>query len=164
METVKIVSATIDDYDQYYSIRCDSTDIYWMGHTCKPDYKMLRSIYNDRLDSIIMKSIGMKQIMMIEKDTEAIGFIMLSNNKDGIEIGISVKEAFQGQGIGSLVIRKIVDYSQHFNKELYARIRDDNIASQKAFLSNGFKRTEEYEIKKYPLVGNIAFRKYIYKS
>ena len=163
MSRIKIVGASIDDFEDYYQIRCEPSDIYWMGHTSPPDYQMIRGVFSERLAPKTLTEEGDKVIFMAkDANDDSVGFAMLSLTNDGIEIGISLLQKFQGLGYGTEIISEIVSLTTgKYEHALYARIRDDNTASQRIFMKNGFIRTEQFEIKKYPKAGCVPFRKYI---
>lgn len=165
MSKIKLVGATIGDFEDYYKIRCEPSDIYWMGHTSPPDYQMIFGVFSERLGTNHLSKIDDKVIYMAKNDNDkTVGFLMLSLTNFGIEIGISLFQKYQGLGFGTEIIAEALSLSLRYNLTIFARIRDDNTASQKIFIKNGFNRTEEFELKNYPQVGCVAFRKYIYRS
>ena len=162
LSRVRLVGASLGDFDDYYRIRCEPSDIYWMGHTSAPDYQMIYGVFSERLGPKTLLNIGDKVIYMAkDANDETVGFAMLSLTDSGIEIGISLFQNKQGMGFGTEIISEIVALADKYQLTLFARIRDDNTASQKIFLKNGFIRTEQYEMIEYPMVGYVAFRKYI---
>lgn len=163
MVGMKIIGASINDFEDYYRIRCEPSDIYWMGHTSPPDYQMIRSVFSERLAPKTLLKEGDKVIYMArDANDDTVGFAMLSLTEDGIEIGISLMQKYQGLGYGTEIISEIVSLATvEYKHTLFARIRDDNTASQRIFMKNGFKRTEQFEMKEYPTVGFVASRKYI---
>ena len=58
------------------------------------------------------------------------------------------------RSIGTKAIRCAVEYLESIRekRETFARIREDNAASQKCFAKNGFIETNEYEVVFYPYV------------
>ena len=164
MKDIIIQNAILDDYDDYYTIRCEESDIYWMGHKSKPDYDYLFNVFKERVAGKRFKVSGDKTIYMVKKESGvAIGFTMLSVTDVGIEIGISILKKYQGMGLGTIIIARIIEIARSYSNYLVARIRDDNIASQTVFTKNGFVRTTEYELKFFPKAGLIPFRKYVYR-
>lgn len=163
MLKIKLTGASIGDFEDYYKIRCEASDIFWMGHTSPPNYQMIYGVFSERLGTNQLSKIGDKVIYMAKEDNNVtVGFVMLSLTSSGIEIGISLFQKYQSLGLGTKIIAEALPMSLSYNHTVYARIRDDNTASQKIFIKNGFNRTEEFEMKEYPTVGNVAFRKYIY--
>lgn len=163
MPRIKLIGASLDDFEDYYQIRCEPSDIYWMGHTSPPNYQMIRGIFSERLAPKALKEEGDRVIYMAkDANGDTVGFAMLSLTNDGIEIGISLLQKFQGLGYGTEIISEIVSLATgEYEHSLFACIRDDNKASQKIFMRNGFNRTEQFEMKEYPKVGYVPFRKYI---
>ena len=134
-----------------------------MGHTSPPDYQMIRGVFSERLAPKTLIEVGDKVIYMAkDANGDTVGFAMLSLTEDGIEIGISLLQRYQGLGYGTEIISEITSLAiGEYEQTLFARIRDDNTASQRIFLKNGFKRTEQFEMREYPEVGYVPFRKYI---
>ena len=141
-----------------------------MGHKSEPDYEKIKSCYLERLEKSRFTEFGDKKIYLIIKDEEdtsgsnIIGQVLLSLDVEGIEIGISISDEYHGVGFGSNSIKLAIEIVENFSMPIYARIRDDNVASQKVFVKNGFLRTEEYIEKVYPKSGMVKFRKYILQS
>ncbi len=163
MSRIKLKGASLNDFEDYYQIRCEPSDIYWMGHTSPPDYQMIRGVFSERLAPKTLIEVGDKVIYMAkDANGDTVGFAMLSLTEDGIEIGISLLQRYQGLGYGTEIISEITSLAiGEYEQTLFARIRDDNTASQRIFLKNGFKRTEQFEMREYPEVGYVPFRKYI---
>jgi len=163
MNNVRLVESFPDDYENYYQIRCDETDIYWMGHKSKPDYEKLKQCFMERLSTCRFSQEGDKRIMMIcteSKEDSSIGQVLFTLREGGIEIGISIKKEFQGLGLGTHVIGQAVAFAGQYSNILLAYIRDDNFASQHCFKKNGFVPTDDFVINEYPNAGNVKFRKY----
>ena len=124
---------------------------------------MIRGVFSERLAPKTLIEVGDKVIYMAkDANGDTVGFAMLSLTEDGIEIGISLLQRYQGLGYGTEIISEITSLAiGEYEQTLFARIRDDNTASQRIFLKNGFKRTEQFEMREYPEVGYVPFRKYI---
>jgi RimJ/RimL family protein N-acetyltransferase len=160
---------TLADYEDYYMTRSDSTDIYWNGHNSPPDKAEFYKLYCNRIITAPFKNPGDVHIFLIKVDNglgevRTAGFIHLIMRESGTEIGCSVIKEYQGKGLGTKALGLAVDYAREhsdiYSSYICVRIRDDNIASQKMAQKSGFKRTDEYEIKKYPKVGDMKLRTY----
>ena len=163
MSRIRLVGASINDFEDYYRIRCEPSDIYWMGHNSAPDYKMIYGVFSERLGPKCLSSIGDKVIYMVkDENNDSVGFAMLSLTDSGIEIGISLLEKCQGKGLGTEIIALLLPIAGEYHLPIFASIRDDNVASQRIFQKNSFRRTDLFEMKTYPEVGLMAFRRYIY--
>lgn len=160
---VALVPCTAEDFEAYYAIRCGKPDIYWMGYTSGPDKDAIRDIFMERLGTVDLAQEGSRKIYMLKAGESTAGWLMLSNLSDGVEVGISLAEDWLGRGLGTEAIRLIKPHAIELGKVVYAQIRDDNVASQRIFLKNGFERTDSYVVKDYPVAGEVKFRRYEYR-
>ena len=163
MEGIKLIPATDKDFEGYYNIKCGDSDIFWIGFTGKPNKENLRKCFLGRLGDVREAKPGEKRIYVAnspETGDEVLGIIQFDYGEDGIEIGISVNEKMQGKGIGKASVKAALEILSCIDARVFTRIRDDNIRSQKCFLSNGFKRTELFENVNFPQSGTIKFRTY----
>lgn len=142
--------ATADDYEEYYKIKCGYSDIYWNGFDKKPDYNGLKKAYLNRLVNN-PNEIGSKVIyIIVSDDGVSCGYIMFTYNENDVEIGFSIQQDYQGKGYGTMAVREALKLLQ--GRTVFARIRPDNIPSQRCFEKNGFVfRRQETEEKYYPL-------------
>lgn len=162
-EAAVLVPSAAEDFEAYYEIRCGAPDIYWMGYTSGPDKDAIRDIFMERLGSVNLAQEGSRKIFMLKVGESITGWLMLSNLPDGVEVGISLAEDWLGRGLGTEAVGLIKPYAAELGKVVYAQIRDDNVASQRIFLKNGFERTDSYVVKKYPGAGEVKFRRYEYR-
>ena len=158
---IKLKPAEIQDFDDYYDIRCGASDLYWMGYEKEPDRTMIQQIFLERLGIRRFSLPGDKRIYMITDDGANVGFIQFSLSEEGLEFGISVKDEQRGKGYGSEGMKQAAALAREFSDRCFAHIRDDNVASQKALMGAGLKPTNEVEMKSFPKVGMIRYRKYI---
>ena len=154
-----------DDYEDYYMIRSCPGDIYWNGYITKPDkiqFKegFLKRLGNARFEMPEDRRNFLIQIHSNDSEFETVGFIQLIKREDGIDIGYTVIEKYQGHGYATDALQLGINIAMEFDKRIYVQIRDDNIASQGVAKKCGFVRTEEYTMHDYPQVGKIALRKY----
>lgn len=73
-----------------------------------------------------------------------IGFVQLIKREDSVKIGYSIYENFQGNGYGTKAFALEIKLAYEHGENIIVRIRDDNIASQKVAINNGFLQTETY--------------------
>ncbi len=163
MAEIRLVPATENDFEGYYDIKCGDGDIFWMGFAGKPDKENLRKCFLSRLGGFENKDGGNKKIYIVKPANGAddvLGYIQFTFDEKDLEIGISISEKAQGKGVGKAAVKAAVEVLSNVNQNVIARIRDDNIRSQKCFLNNGFVKTEEYEVINYPRSGLVKFRRY----
>ncbi|MBQ7715356.1 MAG: GNAT family N-acetyltransferase [Clostridia bacterium] len=163
MTKIRFVPASETDFEGYYDIKCGYGDIYWMGFAGKPDKEALKNCFMSRLGGLENTDGGNKRIYIVKPadgGDDVLGYIQFTFDENELEMGISISEKAQGQGVGKAAVKAAVELLSDVKQNVFVRIRDDNIRSQKCFLDNGFVRTEKYEIIDYPRSGLIKFRRY----
>lgn len=163
MTEIRFVPASEKDFDGYYDIKCGDGDIFWMGFAGKPDKENLRKCFMGRLGGLENGDGGNKKIYIVKPadgGDDVWGYIQFTVDGDEIELGISISEKVQGKGIGKAAVKAAVGVLAGVKQNVFARIRDDNVRSQKCFIDNGFVKTEKYEMVDYPRSGLIKFRRY----
>lgn len=158
---ITIKPSTIDDFEDYYQIKCGDSDIYWMGFSSAPQRETLYSCFLTRLGDKPFHQIGDKRIYMIQRDRQSVGYIQFSLEEEGLRFGVSMDGRFQGKGYATAGMEEAIRIAKRYSDELFTYIRDDNIASQKLFLRLHFTRTDTVLMREYPRVGKIPYRKYI---
>lgn len=149
----RIRIATLEDYEVYYKIKCGYSDIYWNGFEKAPDKEGLKKSFESRLENT-PNILGSKVLFMIEND-EGIpcGYIMFTYNETDVELGFSILEKYQGHGYGTMAVAEALKLLR--GRLVFARIRPDNIPSQRCFEKNGFQFSyQETETRFYPLDGS----------
>lgn len=157
-------NAKEEDFQYYFDLKCEKSDIYWMGFEKAPDRDKLFNIFRDRV-KIETPEIGEKRIKVIISDELVVGYVQYTFNEKEIELGIGISEKNQNCGIGTIALKLILQDCRNDKRIIFARVRDDNLASQKIFEKNGFRPTEIIEKVFYPNVNKVInLRKYIYKE
>ena len=133
-----------------------------MGFTGKPDRENLKKCFLCRLGRIDDAEDGGKRIYIIKPENEegCLGYMQFTRCGEEIEIAISVGEDSQGKGVGKEAVGCAAAILSRLGVKAVARIRDDNVRSQKCFVANGFVRTDDFEPVDYPASGTVNFRRY----
>ena len=157
--------AEADDFGEYYRIRCSPADIYWNGYTDKPDKESFRKLYMERIASAPFCKKEDRRIYLIEVEDKmgikiVVGFVQFILHDESIEIGYSVIEEYQRCGIATKALGLAIEIAKSFYQRIFVSIRDDNIASQRTAMKNGFLRSSEYIENQYPYVGVMKLRRY----
>lgn len=50
---IELNEATLDDFDDYYAIRCGKSDIYWMGYEKAPDRDLMYKSFKGKVGNHI---------------------------------------------------------------------------------------------------------------
>ena len=162
---VQLKPTTCDDFEEYYRIRCSPADIYWNGYQSPPDREVFKRLFLERLGDAPFEKPEDRRLFLIKNERNVyVGFIQLILREDGIDIGYTVVESYQHRGYATNALKEGIQIAREFNDRIYVQIRDDNVASQGVALKCGFIRTDEYEEKNYPEVGNVKLRKYRYPA
>ncbi len=163
MTKIRLVPAVAADFEGYFDIKCGDGEIFWMGFAGKPDREVLKNCFMSRLGGLENADGGDKRIYIVKPEDgedDVLGYIQFTIGENELEIGISISEKAQGKGVGKAAVKAAAEVLSGVRQNVFARIRDDNIRSQKCFLDNGFVRTEKYETVDFPRSGPIKFRRY----
>lgn len=152
------------DFEEYYRVRSDPTDIYWNGYTTAPEKDCFRELFKERTAFSRFEKPEDRRNYLIKKciTEDTIGFVQLIRRKDAIEIGYSVLKDYQGMGYATEALYQGVKYARQYKLPIIVMIRDDNFASQCVAKKNGFIGTDSFVEKEYPEIGVIKLRKYSY--
>lgn len=148
-------TATVNDFDDYYKHKCESTDIYWNGFEKEPQYEGLKKVFLTRINND-----SSKIIKILEKEGKYIGYLQYTFGNGEVEIGIGICNECQGKGYGKEALELAVNDIPS-SLQIFSRIRDDNQASQQCFEKAGFTRSNKYTMEPfYPKPDKIKLRRY----
>ena len=158
-----LAPTTEKDFEDYYMVRSDPGDVYWNGYSSPPEKESFRKGFIKRTsEASFEKPEDRRNYLIKETDTNAtIGFAQLIRREDAIEIGVSIISAYQGKGYGTKAMSLAVSLAKEYGMPVITHIREDNIASQKMCLNNGYKKTNEFFEKDCYNAGEIKLFKYI---
>lgn len=154
------------DFADYLQIKSSLEDMYWMGFDKSPEPEKLKEIYLNRIHSAQLTKNNDKAIFIIryynDNSKLNVGYIQAILNNGEIELGYSVLKEYQNLGISTEALKQIIKLYDQKNIQIIAKIRDDNIASQKCALKLNFIKTNDCQKIDYPIVGDILLRRYLY--
>ena len=157
---IKLVPSEMNDFVDYFAIRCGESDVFWMGYDGPPDRAVMESCFKTRLGGNRFSQPGDKRIYMIKASGRNVGFIQFSLSDEGLEFGYSVLDQERGKGYGSAGMRAAAVVAKQYSDYCFAHIRDDNYASQIAMKKAGLKPTDDVVMKLFPKTGVVGYRKY----
>lgn len=142
--------ATLKEFDDLYLIKCDKANIQWGGFNEVPNREQFYEWYKAQL-----KSDKRTIYLVYEYDSPCAFFYIDKVDEISYELSSSgVISQFTGKGIGSYTVRVRLEIIQDLGgKKCITWIAENNIASYKRFINEGFVRTKEYEIRNLPLLG-----------
>ena len=143
-EGISLSQFTEANLEFIYELTCEEESIYWGGFRTKPDYEKLKSHFANRMAD------PAKFTQVVLWKNKKVGLVRFEISEDGscTDYSINISQKFSGLGLGSLALRKSVDYIlQHCPacEKLVVWIREDNLRSQKIFRNSGFIETSTCE-------------------
>ncbi|MCU6753622.1 GNAT family N-acetyltransferase [Bovifimicola ammoniilytica] len=161
---INISVAKDSEFKEYYAIRCEKSNIYWSGYHNPPDYDIMKKCYSQRTEKDRFSEIGDKRVYFIRENinNQVVGFIQLSIMADGIEMGYGIKEKFQGNHYATEAIKLAIEEAQNISDNIYVKIRENNVASQKAVLNNNFIPSDKVGISQRIIGDEIRHRVWYY--
>ena len=139
---MKLTIAKIEDFDEYYKLKSDDSNIYWTGWFNKPDYDNLKRFYIETINNL--KTIKDRRIYLAYEDNKVVGYIYIDYvDDDTFALSPAISSEYQGKGYGKQIIDLGIQEGLKLGfKNMEAYIREDNIASQKCFEYNGAHKTD----------------------
>lgn len=146
MNKIYLSKFTINDFKDFYSIKCEDNNIYWTNFASKPDEGELyiwvkKQLNNEKRIILLAKS-------FTENATIGYGYIDLINEElNSVEISYAISKKYENQGFGNEIVKLLVDFSKKafINlKKISAWVLITNIKSQKCLLYNNFIETDNY--------------------
>ncbi|MBN2165261.1 MAG: GNAT family N-acetyltransferase [Marinilabiliaceae bacterium] len=143
-----LIKAAFDNYDDYYAIRSEHKNLYWTGYKEPPQYDSFKKWFFERIED------SKRNIYLLYVNKECVGSLHIDFYTNYIAIGYSVKEAFEGNGHATFLVKEAINIS-HKEKlrnmdcsSVKAWINSQNIGSIKVVEKNGFIKSELTEIRK----------------
>lgn len=139
-----IKPASTDDFEFYYSLKCELESVYWSGFKSVPDKARLHTWFIQKVKCFENKDSYKLYTIFNLNDGEIsrVGYlsIYLSDCYENCcEVGIGISTAFMGKGIGTRAIKIATDECKRLGyQKVYAYIRKDNVRSHSAFIKAGF--------------------------
>ena len=157
----KLIKAAICHYEDYYAIRSEKKNLFWTGYLNPPQYDSFKTWYQNRLND------PDRDLFIMYVDNICVGALHIDFYRDYAAIGYSVKEAFEGKGYATSLVREAIDLS--FQKKIdcpdlskvIAWISSENRASVKVVEKNGFRQSTICE-KRMRFDNKDMYYQYIY--
>ena len=126
--------ASLKDYDSYYKIRSEKSNLFWTGYDKTPDYDRFLNWYKDRLQD------NNRQLFLLFDQNKCIGSLNIDLYNTYAFIGYSVKENNTGKGYGTFLVKNAIEIIRENPKieVIKAWINFQNIGSITVIKKNGF--------------------------
>lgn len=124
MDKLKISDMTISDFEKISPVLSSDFDDFWTVEILKSEFNNKNSHY-----------------VVAKMQNNILGFAGIWKSIDDIHItNIVVKKDFRKNGIGSLLLQKLILLTKNLNyKELTLEVNINNIPAKKLYLKYGFK-------------------------
>lgn len=138
--------ADMDDFDFFYNLKCEDHSVSWSGFSEKPDRDKL---YNYFQSNVMRESkvLGRQIYIIMDQDSQ-IGYISIDplDKIDEFDMPIGICKAHLGKGYASKALQLGIEEAKRQGyKIMRPRIREDNLASMKAYKKCGAVLTGTYE-------------------
>lgn len=142
-----------EDFEFFYKLKSEDFNIFWTGGESKPDRENLKEFFFDAVDNADKS--GTRKIYIIEnKLGEKVGHLYIIPDGDNFELACAVLHEFGGCGYGKKAIKLGLEEGKRLGfKRMVSCIREDNIASMKAYTACGIKVLENFKEKFIPRLG-----------
>lgn len=142
--------ATINDFEDLLLIKSDKANIQWGGFVETPNRQLFFEWFKEQLKS------SFRSIYLVYEHAYPCAFFYIDKvNETTYELSSSgVLSKYTGNGIGTYTVQKRLEIIQALGgKTCITWISEQNIASYRRFIKEGFTRTKEYETRVLPLLG-----------
>jgi RimJ/RimL family protein N-acetyltransferase len=139
----KELSNSEEDFINLHQLKSLKKDIFWSGYEEAPNKSKLLEWYNEQLVRTDRK---IWLAFDCINPSSCVGYFYLTFEDNVAIASIGVNEGFNGKGIGSHMVNFMINIlsNKFLSVEvLRAWIVEENAASIKVFLKNGFKRMLE---------------------
>lgn len=141
---MKIRLATKDDFDFFFKLKSEDYNIFWTGGKDKPIEENLKKFFFTAVDMANEKET--RKIYIIEnEENEKVGHLYINPNGEEYELACAIMSSFCGRGYAKQAIRLGLHEGKRIGfKRMVSSIREDNVASMKAYTSCGVKLSDNY--------------------
>lgn len=145
---MELRKAKFSDFESFYSLRSEDTNIRWAGHREAPVKENLEKWFTKALEN------PKRDIYLYWDGNECLGYLYVDvvDDKER-EIAYGVSQYHQGKGYASSMI---MDCIQILRKEgvraVRAAISESNVASEHVAIKNGLEKTDEFYYSNLPLI------------
>ena len=159
MDGLTYKQATIEDYDDFYKIKCDPENVKWSGFASAPDYERMKEWFRQQVEG------DKRTIYLAYWNGEVCGFFYLDKlSEEEFEASSSgVLKEYTGRGIGTCLVKERIELAKKQGaKQISSWIADENLHSWKRFEKLGFVKTDISEDRMIACGGGMkTFHKWV---
>lgn len=146
--------ANKEDFDFFLKLKSEDFNIFWVGAETIPDKIKLMRFFYDAVENASKKNA--RKIFIVENEQkDKIGHLYIIPDGDIFELSIALLNKYCGKGYAKHAIRLGLEKGKEYGfKKMKTKIREDNIASMKAYLSCGVKKQDDFVMVYIPKLGS----------
>lgn len=143
--TLKIRLATKDDFDFFFKLKSEDYNIFWTGGKDKPIEENIKKFFFNAIERMGEKDT--RKIYIVENEEgEKVGHLYIIPNGNEFDLPCAILKDFSGRGYAKQAIKLGLAEGKRLGfKRMVGKIREDNIASLKAYTACGIKVLDQYE-------------------
>lgn len=145
--------ATKDDFDFFYELKSEDFNIFWTGGETKPKIENIQKFFYTAVERAGNKET--RKIYIVENEKkEKVGHLYIIPNGDEYDLPCAILSRFSGKGYAKQAIKLGLEEGKRLGfKRMVGSIREDNIASMKAYTACGVKIIDKYKEVFIPKLG-----------
>lgn len=150
---VAIRLAGKSDFEFFFKLKSEDYNVFWAGAEDKPKREKLKLFFDSAVEA--QGEAQNRKIYIVENEEgNPIGHIYIIPDGEECDISTAVLSEFCGRGYGKQTIKQGLDEGKRLGfKRMVCSIREDNIASMKAYMACGVHVTDEYKYVYIPKLG-----------
>lgn len=155
---VSLKLAEPSDFDFFYRLKSEPSNIAWSGHDKAPDRENLNRFFMDCIRH--QAEHDARKIYLVLNGNTPVGHLYLipvpypECRPDTFGLSPAISERYWRRGYAKEAIRLGLELGKQMGfSELYTMIREDNLASLRAFSACGVQITEDYQMEYIPSLG-----------
>lgn len=137
--------ATKEDFDFFFELKSEEFNIFWTGGESAPERNNLEKFFYSAVDNAHVPEC--RKIYIIENEENLrVGHLYIIPNGEEYELATAIREEFVGNGYARRAIRLGLEEGKRLGfKRMVSSIREDNVASMKAYKSCGVEVLNDYK-------------------
>lgn len=145
--------ATKEDFDFFYELKSEEFNIFWTGGENAPERSNLEKFFYSAVDNAYLPEC--RKIYIVENEENVrVGHLYIIPNGEEYDLPVAIKKGHAGKGYAKIAIKLGLEEGRRLGfKRMIGSIREDNVASMKAYRACGVEVLDEYKEVYIPKLG-----------
>ena len=133
-----------EDFEFFFELKSEDYNVFWAGGSDKPKRENLLRFFDNAVDHA--SEAQARKIYIIEnEEKEKVGHLYIIPDKEEHGLACAIMQRFCGRGYAKEAIRLGLAEGRRLGfKRMVDAIREDNVASMKAYTACGVRVTDKY--------------------